>query len=338
MTRWYHVTTLTCRTEGIPSLYAHPSDRGTHCGRGWLSVRLQLRSADRRVRTNSLTPAASGAAALTVPLPSSTDYGGHAVFPLAAVPAGLDFTVTYTNRAPAGVSALGAVRQPASVVRTPLDALSTDVVYACFTANYTVILNDAPNFTFVLPPDFATRLVAYNLALEQNGRWVGGYGGPGNVVTDGKSAQVLVSGRFGFTIPAGGTICVALYGRSISAPTPVPATPGPRPATPSPTPSPAPTPTASPTPGVPLPNPSSLTFNAVGAPYAQSFTVTETGYAGTWTQTNTCASIATVSTADHQHFTVTPAGAGACTISVTDTNSVSSSVSVGVTTSTIGVQ
>jgi hypothetical protein len=160
--------------------------------------------------TSSLTPASSGTAALTVPLPPSSDYSGQAVFPLAAIPAGLDLTTTYTNRVPAGVSALGALRQNASAARTPLDALSTDVVYACFAANYTVTLNGAPNFAFVLPLDFATRLVAYNLALAQNGRWVGGYGGPGNVVTDGKSATVLVSGRFGFTIPAGGTICVAL--------------------------------------------------------------------------------------------------------------------------------
>jgi len=87
-----------------------------------------------------------------------------------------------------------------------------------------------------------------------------------------------------------------------------------------------------------MPNPSNLTFNAVGAPYAQSLSVTETFYSGTWTETDTCGSIASITTADHRLFTVTPRGAGSCTINVTDSNARSSPASIGVTTSTIRVQ
>jgi hypothetical protein len=313
--------------------------------------------------TSTITPAAStGATSLTVPLPASTGYAGQALFPVASVPPNLHLTISYTNRPPAGVSAFSAVRQPAGAQRTTLNALSTDVVYACFAANYLVTLNEAPQFSFVLPLGFATNSVVYDLAIAQGARWTAGYGGPGTVVAGTGAATVSVAGRFGFTIPANGTVCVALYGRSTSAPMPVPATPAPT-ASPSPVPSAtatatasaSSTPTATPSPAAsstpaPSPTPSAalaispgtLSLLGLGASFAQSASVQETNYTQTFTITATsCASIASVSpsTGSGPTLTLTISGlaVGTCTATATDGSGQTAQLQISVTTSGIGV-
>jgi hypothetical protein len=311
--------------------------------------------------TSAITPAAStGATSLTVPLPASTGYAGQALFPVASVPPNLHLTISYTNRPPAGVSAFSAVRQPAGAQRTTLNALSTDVVYACFAANYLVTLNEAPQFSFVLPLGFATNSVVYDLAIAQGARWTAGYGGPGTVVAGTGAATVSVAGRFGFTIPANGTVCVALYGRSTSAPMPVPATPAPT-ASPSPVPSAtatasaSSTPTATPSPAAsstpaPSPTPSAalaispgtLSLLGLGASFAQSASVQETNYTQTFTITATsCASIASVSpsTGSGPTLTLTISGlaVGTCTATATDGSGQTAQLQISVTTSGIGV-
>jgi hypothetical protein len=72
---------------------------------------------------------------------------------------------------------------------------------------------------------------------------------------------------------------------------------------------------------------------------AASFTATETGYAGTLTQTSNCAGIATVSpasgTGPSAIFTVTAVAAGICQVTVKDSSNQVTTVGVTVTTTSV---
>jgi hypothetical protein len=121
--------------------------------------------------------------------------------------------------------------------------------------------------------------------------------------------------------------------------TPAGATPTPT-ATPvgaTPKPTPTPTPTTTPAPAPVVPNPTSLALAGIGAPSAGSVSVTEAGYAGTFSEMDSCAGIATVATASPT-FTVTPVAAGTCSITISDTAQHSLAVPVTVTTSGLVVQ
>jgi hypothetical protein len=324
--------------------------------------------------TSETSPTTSaGATSMTVPLPPSTGYSGQAIFPVASVPANLHLTISYTDRAPAGISALATLHQSAAGRRSVLDVSSTDVVYGCFAANYLVDVNGAPQFSFTLPPGFAQSSVVYNLAIEQDGQWTTGYGGPGTIVATTGSATVAVAGRFGFTIPANGRVCVALYGRLTTASTPVPATPAPSPSasptpsasphpstspTPSasptptvtPTPSASPTPTATPTPTpTATPSPAPLTISpatvsllGTGSSFAQSASVHEASYTGAFSIAATaCASVATISPSTASGptvaLTITGLAVGTCTATATDTHGQMALLQITVTTSNVGV-
>jgi hypothetical protein len=132
--------------------------------------------------------------------------------------------------------------------------------------------------------------------------------------------------------------------------TPVGATPTPTPtatpvgATPTPTPTatpvgatPTPTPTATPAPAPVVPNPTSLALTGLGASFAGSVSVTESGYGGAFSENDSCAGIATVATASPT-FTVTPVAAGNCSITILDSVQHSVAVPVTVTTSGLVVQ
>jgi hypothetical protein len=88
-------------------------------------------------------------------------------------------------------------------------------------------------------------------------------------------------------------------------------------------------------------SPATLNFDATGASYASTFTVTQTG-TGAFTEKDTCASIAAVTPAAWKApsatVTVTPSAAGTCTITITDAYGQSKPVAISVTTSTIGIQ
>jgi hypothetical protein len=232
-------------------------------------------------------------------------------------------TVTYADEPPAGTKALD-LRSTAGAQRAPLDALSTNVVYACIAVNMLVTIDSGPQFTFVLPNSFADPAINYYVAIRQNANWVDGYGGPGLVSAAGGSSDVSIDGRFGFAIPPNGQVCVALYGRYKTSSTPVPAT--------------APSPTATATPEPPIASVASLAFTSLGAQSAQTFSVKEARYTGTWTETDTCAAFATVATTDHTNFTVTPNAVGSCAITITDSFKTSTKVPVDVTSTTFGVQ
>jgi len=300
--------------------------------------------------TSVITPVATAAAtSITVPLPPSAGYAGQAILPVASVPSNLQLTVTYANHPPAGVSLLDKSRQMEYAQRTVLDALSSDVVYACFAANQLVNVGP-PKFSFVLPSGFAISSVVYNMAIQQDSQWTTGYGGPGTVVAGASSATVAVTGRFGFTIPANGVLCVALYGRSTTAPTPIPATPVPSAsptalpsASPTPLPSASPTPSPSPTPSAALEiSPGTLSVVGVNASFAQSASVHETGYTGAFSITaKSCADIATVSPSAGSGptlpLTVTGLAAGTCTATATDGFGQTAQLQISVTTSSVGV-
>jgi hypothetical protein len=89
-------------------------------------------------------------------------------------------------------------------------------------------------------------------------------------------------------------------------------------------------------------NPASLSFDAVGASYATTFAITQTGTGAFNLQANTCSSIATVAAASLKApsatVTVTPTAAGSCTITVSDAYGQSKQVAISVTTSGIIIQ
>ncbi|MBV9409678.1 MAG: hypothetical protein JO164_12695, partial [Candidatus Eremiobacteraeota bacterium] len=79
---------------------------------------------------------------------------------------------------------------------------------------------------------------------------------------------------------------------------------------------------------------SSLTFNNVGATYAQTFTVSQSGYTGAFVPMSSNTGVATVSVSATSNnsatITVTPVGPGSATITVTGGASQSAQVQVGV--------
>jgi hypothetical protein len=78
-------------------------------------------------------------------------------------------------------------------------------------------------------------------------------------------------------------------------------------------------------------SPSSLAFASPRAA-AQTVTIAETGYAGTFAVDSTaCAGIVTVALAPNtRSFTVTPAAAGSCTVIVRDTQANAANLAVTV--------
>lgn len=84
-----------------------------------------------------------------------------------------------------------------------------------------------------------------------------------------------------------------------------------------------------------------LSLVGTGASLAQSFDVTESGYAGAITQTNTCAGIATLAPASGSgpslHVTATGVAAGTCAVTYSDTNGQTVTVNVSVTTGSVTV-
>ena len=117
-------------------------------------------------------------------------------------------------------------------------------------------------------------------------------------------------------------------------PTPVPtATPTP---TPVPTPTPTPTPSPTPVPGTLVVQPNPVNVNGVGASNAQTFSATETGYAGVFGESDNCSGIATVTTSNANGptatYTVTGIAAGNCTVTISDSHGQQTTTQVAVTT------
>jgi hypothetical protein len=135
--------------------------------------------------------------------------------------------------------------------------------------------------------------------------------------------------------------------QATATPSPVPtatppgATPTPDPtATPTATPvaTATPTPTPTPTPAAAVvPNPAAVALTGIGPSYTLGVNVTQAGYAGSFSQTNTCAGVATVAPAVTQPasptFSLTPLATGTCALTVTGGSNQSVVVPVTVTSS-----
>jgi hypothetical protein len=115
----------------------------------------------------------------------------------------------------------------------------------------------------------------------------------------------------------------------------------------SPTATASPAPTASPTPTPPPPgvlsvNPASIQIYGTGTSNAAAIFVQETGYSGSFAQTNTCSSIATIApasaTGPTATFTAVGVNAGTCSTTFSDASSQHTTISITVTTSGFVVQ
>jgi hypothetical protein len=117
-----------------------------------------------------------------------------------------------------------------------------------------------------------------------------------------------------------------------------------RPLTAAPTPSASPTATATPSPTPPgalTASPTSVALNGTGSANAVSLTVAEPGYSGSFGESDTCAAIATIASANANGpsttFTVTGVAAGSCSASFTDSFGQHAAAQIGVTASGFGV-
>lgn len=165
--------------------------------------------------------------------------------------------------------------------------------------------------------------------------------GPQTIISPNGQAYVsaLSPGSASLTFNGyGGLIAVPTQLQNITVGT---ATPSPSPTT-APTPTPVPTPTPTPTPNPLAVAPSSLALTGTGASNAQTLVVTETGYTGTFTESDTCSTIATVTPSSGAGpsftFTVTGVNAGTCTATFADTNGQHVTANIGVTTTGVVIQ
>lgn len=87
------------------------------------------------------------------------------------------------------------------------------------------------------------------------------------------------------------------------------------------------------------PNPTSLQFLATGASYAQTLSVSQVNYAGTYGENDSCSGIVTIAHTSNgggtASYTVTPVTAGSCQITLTGGNNLHAIVGVSVTTTGI---
>lgn len=89
-------------------------------------------------------------------------------------------------------------------------------------------------------------------------------------------------------------------------------------------------------------SPASVSINGTGSTNAQNISVQETGYTGTFSQTNTCATMATITPSgtngSSASFTVTGNAVGTCSATFGDTNNQKITVNIAVTTTGFGIQ
>jgi len=249
----------------------------------------------------------------TVTLPGVSTAGISVTGTLPVANAAVSVTETISVSAPSGTTPLVKARD-ADASPSP-----TPIVYLTFSSSSSVTLSAIPALTFTLPS--VTSGDSYYLALDTGSGWQTPVSGPGtvsgNVVT---FASATGSVAITPTQPA----VFALYAI----------------ATQTPTPSPSPTPVAS---------PNSLVFDE-SSPAPQTFSVSEAGYAGAFTESTSCTAspspspvptsspfVAEVSPTSATpsaagaavSFTVTPGyETGSCTVTVSDSNAATATISV----------
>jgi hypothetical protein len=277
---------------------------------------------------------------LTVPFPSSSGFSGDLTLPVASVPANDTFAIVLSSAPPDGASPLDERRVQSLSSHTTID-------YVCIAFSGGFVSTQAPELTFTLPAGFTSVAGSYYLAqLTPNG-WDDDYAGPGKVATN----QVTFTGPGPLTFIGGTPDCFGLLYLPPGAAAPTPsasespaanASPTPSPsasASVSPSPIPSASPSPSPAPSVLAASPMQVNLIGVGAANAQTISVTETGYSGTFGEIDDCTSAgyATVTTTGTPSgpsatFTVTGEAAGECSITFSDSSSQTTSVFVSVTT------
>lgn len=209
-------------------------------------------------------------------------------------------TVTQTSTPPAGAPALqGLGRQPLSTAGSP-------ILYITFVFGSNITLPSLPGFTFTLPATPANTY--YYLAFFDPAKSTTSYQlaaeGPGIV----SGSNVALSGpATSQTFVAGTTYVFVLYSNTFSQ-------------------------TVNPV----TTSASSLSFSALGAANAQTFTASETAFVGTFSAVSSNPAVATVSgpTGTTSTFTVTPLAGGTAAITVSNGLGQSATVNVSVTTAT----
>jgi hypothetical protein len=207
------------------------------------------------------------------------------------------------------------------------------IVYFTITSNTTVAFGVPPSITVVLPYN-ASSLAPYSYVAYYDPT---ANPQPGWVTIEplnfanGNLLDFEGSGRTVYT--SGVTYYFVVFTVTSALPTPTPAP------TSSPTPNATPTPTPTPTPQTNpvLASVPSLSFTAVGAAYAQQFTVSQQGYSGPFTPSGINSAIASAQISGNV-VTVTPLAAGSTTLTIIGAGGASVSIPISVTTLIVPVQ
>jgi hypothetical protein len=293
--------------------------------------------------TETLTLPAAGSA---LPVPAPTGYALAMTMPSTLnAPAGTTMRTTAAVAAPTNVPVLASLGRAAQTVRSPLSG-STTYMYVAFTPSANITASGTTTATYSFPGIVAGQ--QYFIAVydaSNSAGWQYQVVGPG--VVNAAATQVTFTTNLGVTLVAGGLYAFTVYTpASIVTPSPSP-TPTAPPPTPTPTPT-APPPTPTPTPTakpVLVASPAAVNFGATTDP-AQTVTVTEAGYTGAFSQSNTCGSgstaiavvTATTGAPGSQAYKVAPGTtAGVCTMTVSDGSGNSVAVPITLTTTTFPI-
>lgn len=255
-------------------------------------------------------PAPLGNDTFAIALYSGTNATGHV---LGTGSASASVTQAAT---PVDVTLSGVVTSVTIALANPAPAAGTPVVIPV-----TVTAKDASGAVIISPGSFSPAITLTDSDTSGHTAL--------STTTLGDPAAVVTLSYDGSASLSSATISAALNG-SIASVTPAVLTPQIATPTPSPTPSPTPTPAL-------LAAPATLNFTLPNT--AASIAVSESGYTGTFSQTNTCnpgsGTIATLSPASASGpsaaFTVTSVNSGLCTVTFTDQNHQSATVTVNVT-------
>ncbi len=254
---------------------------------------------------------------------------GTVQIPLAYPGSGGTVTVTTSLTPPAGVPATASKEH-----RTASALAHTALLYIGVTFSQATQLTGQLSFVIDPPVGYDPNAGSLYVAFYEVGGWNYGFEGPG-AETGGKIVFTPAPGDATFT--GGVQYVYAIYQLSGATPTPAP--------TPTSTPSPTPTPTPPPA-GVLSINPLNVNVYGIGSSNAATIIVQETGYSGTFTESDTCnpsggqiATIAASSAAGASAtYVATGISAGSCTATFSDSTNQHITIPVVVTTNGFIIQ
>ncbi len=245
---------------------------------------------------NAATQTVTASTTGTTAIPAVFISAGSATATLPQANVAASVTETVSSSAPSGVTPLDIARSAAGSKRAPLAAAAqTVILYLGFTTTTSVSFAGTVGVNFTLPS--LTAGATYDLALydDATGTWTVPFAGPGTTSGTTVSFPISTSGTM-TEISPNEPLYVALYDTVGGA-------------SPSPSPSPSPAPVVA--------APTSLTFQDGSSP-SQTFSVTETGYSGSFTAQSSVPAVATVAAGSTAGtFTVTPLESGNTTITIT---------------------